>query len=141
MNRPSQTSQPGWFQGGKEQGEQTVHLLYCCDYGQGNQPEPEQEVNLLINDIDRKDAETVKLLDSSRWSELVEGAFCHLRKDFGHGINSLALTLFHHTPNLTPICSKFSIKEEIYKIDLSNDIDKIEELAEEESCCVPRVFV
>ena len=46
--------------------------------GQEDEPEPEEDVDLLVDDVEREDAETVELLDGSRGSELVEGAFGHL---------------------------------------------------------------
>ena len=54
------------------------YLLNGSDDSQSNEPEPEEEVDLLVDDVDWEDAETVKLLDTSGGTVLVEGALGHL---------------------------------------------------------------
>ena len=50
------------------------------DNGQNNEPEPKKDVDFLINNVQRKDAETVEALDCSGWTKLVKCAFCDFRK-------------------------------------------------------------
>ena len=46
--------------------------------GKADEPEPEEDVDLLVDDIEGKNAEAVFPLDSSRRTELVESTFCDL---------------------------------------------------------------
>ena len=42
--------------------------------GQAEEPEPEEEVNLLVDNVEREDTETVELLLAGRGAHGVEGA-------------------------------------------------------------------
>ena len=48
------------------------------DDGHDDEPEPQEDVDLLIDDVERKHAETVKLLNCSRRTEFVKRALRHL---------------------------------------------------------------
>ena len=48
------------------------------DDGEEDEPEPDEDVDLLVDDVQRQHAETVEALHCARRSELVEGAFCNL---------------------------------------------------------------
>ena len=48
------------------------------DESKEDEPEPESDVNLLVDDVEGKNAEAVFPLDSSRRTELVESTFCDL---------------------------------------------------------------
>ena len=50
---------------------------------QENEPEPQEDVDLLVDDVDGEDAEAVKHLDSPSGTEPLEGAFGHLGKGGG----------------------------------------------------------
>ena len=54
--------------------------------GERDEPEPEEDVDLLVDDVEGQDAEGVVLLHLAGGSELVEGALCHPRKDVDHGV-------------------------------------------------------
>ena len=45
---------------------------------QENEPEPQEDVDLLVDDVDGEDAEAVEHLDCPRGSKPLEGALCHL---------------------------------------------------------------
>ena len=49
------------------------------DDGEDDEPEPEEDVDLLVNDVQGKNTKTIKLLDSTRRTKLVELAFGHLK--------------------------------------------------------------
>ena len=48
------------------------------EQGQGHEPEPEEDVDLLVDDVERKYTETVESLYCSRGSEFVECTFRNL---------------------------------------------------------------
>ena len=42
------------------------------------EPKPEEDVDLLVDDVDGEDAEAVEHLDCPRGTKPLEGALCHL---------------------------------------------------------------
>ena len=52
--------------------------LYARHNSKDDEPEPEEDVDLLIDDVKWEDTEPVKLLDSSRRTKLVKSALGHL---------------------------------------------------------------
>ena len=54
--------------------------------GQEDEPEPEEDVDLLVGVVERHDAERVNLLHGARRAELSKGALGHLGKESGHGV-------------------------------------------------------
>ena len=59
------------------------------EQGQGHEPEPEEDVDLLVDDVQRQDAETIVFGDGARGSVLVEGALGHLGEDHVHGVRPI----------------------------------------------------
>ena len=51
------------------------------DCGQRDEPEPEEDVDLLVERVERQNAEAVLDFDGSRMAEIVEGALGHLGED------------------------------------------------------------
>ena len=43
------------------------------DSDEEDKPEPEENIDLLIDDVEREDTETVFILNGSRWTILVKG--------------------------------------------------------------------
>ena len=43
-----------------------------------DEPKPEEDIDLLVDDVERKNAEPVNSLYGARWTVLVECAFSHL---------------------------------------------------------------
>jgi hypothetical protein len=58
--------------------------LDACDDGQNDEPEPEEDIDLLVDDVEREDAETVELLDGAGGAELVKGALGDLKERKGY---------------------------------------------------------
>ena len=58
--------------------EEQFQYLDTSDDGQDDEPEPEEDVDLLVDDVEREDAETVKLLHRPGRTKLVECALGHL---------------------------------------------------------------
>ena len=52
------------------------------DDGEEDEPEPDEDVDLLVDDVERQDAETVDGLDCARGAVLVERALRHLGTSF-----------------------------------------------------------
>ena len=56
--------------------------MYGGDDGEEDEPEPDEDVDLLVDDVERQDAETVDGLDRARGAVLVERALCHLGTNY-----------------------------------------------------------
>lgn len=62
---------------------------------QQQKPKPEEDVDLLVDDVDGEDAQGVVLLQLPRGAELTEGALGHAREHEDHGIYPHLLVIFH----------------------------------------------
>ena len=58
--------------------EEQFQYLDTSDDGQDDEPEPEEDVDLLVDDVEREDAQTVELLHRPGRTKLVECALGHL---------------------------------------------------------------
>ena len=61
---------------------------------------PDEDVDLLVDDVEREDAHGVVLLDLAGRTELVEGALRHAREDVDHRVDSILLKVIYQ-PNVT----------------------------------------
>ena len=76
--------------------------------------------------------ETHSHLDGTGRTELVEGALRHLGEDSGHRIFSLFRGLFGHGEDVGAVLGELAAEEEVHEVDLTDDVDQVEELAQEE---------
>jgi len=63
----------------QDHGEDAPHEAQRRHHGQEDEPVPQEQVDLLVDDIEGHDAECVVLLDGSGRTELLESAFRHLQ--------------------------------------------------------------
>ncbi len=56
-----------------------IEQIEKCDNTQQNEPEPNDDVDLLVDHIDGQDAETIKALETSGRAKLVEGTLRSLK--------------------------------------------------------------
>ena len=57
-----------------------IKYLNCSKDAKNDEPEPEEHIDLFVDDVEGKNTKTIKLLHCSRRTKLVEGAFCDLEK-------------------------------------------------------------
>ena len=100
---------------------------------------PDEDVDLLVDDVNRQDTEAVFLLNRARGTVLVEGALGNLREHPGHGVGPVLRFHFGVGQDVAAIAHELSSEEEVSEVDLPNDVDKVEDLAEEELEGVERV--
>ena len=113
------------------------------DAGPGDdckEPKPEEDIDLLIDDIDREDAETIMLHDCSGWSVLVKSTLCHFWENFCHRIYPLLHGCSEERDCLRTIGGELTAKELVHKAHLTNDIDQIQELTKNEFVDIGIVF-
>ncbi len=97
-----------------------------------DKPEPEEDIDLLVNDVEGEDAEAIKLLNSPRRTELVEGALGDLGEDGSHWVPPVFWGEFGHGKDLGPVLCELAAQEEVHEVDLAHDVDKVQKLTQEE---------
>merc|ERR1719341_1265265 len=102
------------------------------DDGQKHEPEPENNINLFVDDIHPKHTERVKLLKGARTTIEAKVTFCHPWEYSDERVSAEFLVL------TAPACSgqtkirEGAAQENIRDLDLNNYVDKVEELAKVE---------
>ena len=67
---------------------------------------------------------------------MVEGALGHPWEDFHHGVRPVGIVHVHEVNHFCSIGHEDTAKEEVDEVDLTDDIDNIEQVAKK----VPEVF-
>jgi len=70
---------------------QPVDHVEGGDDGHENEPEPHEDVDLLVEDVQGEDAHCVVLLNFTGRAKLVERALGHAREDVDHRIDPVLL--------------------------------------------------
>ena len=103
--------------------------IITCNSQKNKKPEPEENINFLnselvllldsyfraslkshlIDNVDRKDTESIPPHQGSGGAKLVEGALCHFGEDPRHRVTSVLGIVLHHGDNLQSIFSKLTI--------------------------------
>jgi len=84
-------------------------------YPQNEEPEPEEDVYLLVDDIQRKDAHGIVTLHLAGDTVLVESAFCHSGKDVDHWIHTVFLVALHKFEDIYAKHKEFSVEETVHQ--------------------------
>lgn len=80
---------------------------------QDDEPEPEEDVDLLVEDVERQYAERVQLLYRSGGTVFVEGALGHAREHLDHRVGTLLLIHVAEREHLRAVCEESSAQEEV----------------------------
>ena len=105
------------------------------DGHQDDQPEPDEHVQLLVDDVDGEHAESVVGLDGSTGSVLLVETFCHPWEDPGHGINPVLRVVFNIVDHLEAVGAELPAEEQVDEVDVGQDVDEGEQLAQDHLCC------
>ena len=109
----------------------SLHTEVAASYdGQHDVPEPEEDEDLLIDDVHTKNTEGVKVLDCSGASVLLKSTFRHSGEDACHGVNPVLRVLVGEAEHLQAVLREGVPEEGVGQADLKDDIDQVEELAE-----------
>ena len=54
--------------------------MNSCDQGEEDEPEPDEDIDFLVDDVEREDTETILGLHTATRSILVESTFGHLKQ-------------------------------------------------------------
>lgn len=118
---------------GTRHNSDSVDKRYSRHDAQDDEPEPQEHVDLFVDNVQGQHAQTVVGLHTAGWTVFVERAFGDLRKHPRHGINALIRLQLSELQDITAIGAELAVEEEVHKVDLSNHIHKVQGFAHEES--------
>lgn len=99
--------------------------------GQDNQPEPQENVDLFVENVNGQNAHGIVFLNAARRSVLVKSAFCHTWKDRNHWIRSILLIVVRELNHFGSIRREGSTQESIDHYDVQDDIQKVQQFTKE----------
>ena len=79
-----------------------------------DEPEPQEDERLFVEDVQRQDAQEIAADDRSRRTELVEGTLGDSREDVDHRVDSLALLHVRELSHLEAVVHKLSVEEGVH---------------------------
>ena len=91
------------------------------DDGDDDQPEPDEDVDLLVDDVERENAEAVFLLDGAGGTVVVEGTLGHLGEDLGHGVRPLLGLHLGVGQDVEAVVPELVAEEEVGEVDLGSN--------------------
>ena len=86
--------------------------------GESDEPEPEEDVDLLVDDVHGQYAEAVLALDGAGGTVLVEGALGHLGEDAVHGIVPRLDGRLGHAQHVRAVLGELAAEEQVHQVDL-----------------------
>ena len=87
--------------------------------GQAQEPEPQEHVQLLVDDVERQDAEDVHHLDVARGTVLAEGALGHAREDPDERVDAVLGVLLRVGDHVQAERHERPVKEPVHQEDLA----------------------
>jgi len=132
----------------EQEGDQSVAEVEDGDGAEEGVPEPEDEVDLLVDDVLCEDTEAVVVLGHPGSSDVGDGAGGDGGEDGAHRVSqpqlrviSLLLgvaVVLHHLP---AVQLKLVVEKSVRSEELEKQQRKVEKFAEDESCEIPRIVM
>ena len=104
---------------GRDYDDDAVKDDHGCEAAQDQEPEPEEDVDLLIDDIDGQDAEGIVALNVSRRAKLVEGAFGHAREYVDDRVHPVFFVAEGEGDDLDAKCEEGPVEETVHEEQLA----------------------
>ena len=120
------------FTSGRHHDHQSrIHDGTCRQNGQNDEPEPQEDVNLLIENVERKHTQRIVLLDAARASVFVEAALCQSREHLNHWIGTILLVHVGEFEDVSAVRQKRTAQELVHDDDVGHHIHEIQYFTEE----------
>ena len=100
---------------GADDDDDAVHDDEYAEHGEQDEPEPQEDVDLLVDDVERQEAQRVVLLHLSRGAELVEGALCHAGEHIDERVEPVLLVLLGEGDHLQPEGQEGAVEEPVHE--------------------------
>lgn len=118
-------------QGGHAEQERPVQHQHRQQPRQDHEPEPDEDVRLLVDDVERQQAQRVVLLDRAGRTVLVEDALGDAGEHVHHGVHPLLLVLVRERHDAQAVAEELAVEEVVHHVELADDVDQAQRLAEE----------
>ena len=96
-----------WMEGKKKM----IHEVQDSGDDKEDEPEPGENIDLLIHNIDWQHAQSIKSLDGSRESVFFITIFCHFWKHSGHWVNPVFRIISKKSGNFNSILHELSSRK------------------------------
>jgi len=113
----------------RNNGNESEKHMECGPSGQGEKPEPQENVDFLVDDVDGQNAQVISSLHGTGRTIFVKSTFGHLREYLGHGIDTFFNGQFASPQNIEAILGKLAVQEKVHKINLEQNVEEIEDFA------------
>ena len=88
-------------------------------HGEPDEPEPQEHVDLLVDDVHGQNAEAVLALDRAGGTVLVEGALGHLGEDAVHGVVPRLDGGLGRGEHVGAVLGEHATEEQVHQVDLT----------------------
>lgn len=127
---------------GRKDGRPQDNNRQTGDGRQKKEPKPEEDVQLFVQSVERKDALSIVCLKATRRSVFVECAFRHPGKHhFNHWIKSILLIHVGELQYADAEIHRDSVEETVDEVNVSERVGKVEQLGKHVNGCVTTVRV
>ncbi len=117
---------------GAEGGQQAVEKDQTAEEGEQVEPEPEKEVDLLAENVHRKEAHGVEAFNAGRRAELVELALGDARKETHHWtVLQWPGGRLAEGEHLPAVVEELPTQQPVHEHHLREDVHQIEQLADD----------
>ena len=97
-----------------QEGGDAVEQRQDRGHGQKAEPKPEEDVDFLVQDVERQNAQAVELLQRSGRTELVEGAPGQLGKQSRHGVEPVLGILIRHRDDFKAVLDEKATQKQVH---------------------------
>lgn len=109
----------------------SVHHYGDEQDGQYEEPEPDEYVRLLVDNVQRQKAKGVVLLYRAGGTVLVEDTLGDAREHVDHRVDSLLLRRVRDLQHSQTVAEEFTVEESIHQVQLTEYVDEAQDLASE----------
>jgi len=100
---------------------------------QEEKPEPDEDVDLFVDYIERENTERIVLFNVARRSKLVKRALCHPGEDIDHRVNPVLLVAIRKRHHFNSVGEERPVKKSVEEKHLTRDIQESQEFTKEVS--------
>ncbi|GFY65708.1 hypothetical protein TNIN_436471 [Trichonephila inaurata madagascariensis] len=126
---------------GEEDDETSVNQGQTGQHRKDDEPEPEEDVDFLVDDVDGQDTHGIVTLHITGGTISVEGTFGKTWEDFNHRIVPHRPIPIGELKHFGSVRRELSAKECVHKEDLTNDVHEIHHFGQHEPEKVHAVIV
>ena len=110
-----------------------IHEVQDSGDDKEDEPEPGENIDLLIHNIDWQHAESIKCLDGSRKSIFLITKFCPFWKHSRHWVNPVLRFISKKSGSFNSILHELSTKKDVNEVNIADQIDDWQDLTNQHS--------